>query len=108
MIPPLLPSCTVGGSAITRVAPALIVPDTPCLCFCLSAICQPLISIALGDALRMVTVSCSGAGPIGLTSAPTMRTTWSGSLGPGCGPGPGSGVSELVWPVVSSVCQACD
>ena len=58
---------------MTKVAPALIVPDSPCFFFSLSAICQPVRSIALGEALRMVTVSCSGAGPIGLTSAPTMR-----------------------------------
>ena len=48
---------------MTSVAPALIVPDRPCLFFSLSAICQPARSIALGEALRMVTVSCSGAGP---------------------------------------------
>ena len=51
---------------MTKVAPALIVPDRPCLFFSLSAICQPTRSIALGEALRMVTVSCSGAGPIGI------------------------------------------
>ncbi len=53
-------------------------------------------------ALTTVTVSASGAGPTGLTSAATIRTVWSGASGsPGSGP-------AIACPVWSSVCHAWD
>jgi len=72
--PPLLPSCTVGGNATTSGDPAFKVPDKLCLFLSLSAICQPARLIVFGEAFRIVTDSCPGAGPMGFTSAPTIRT----------------------------------
>src|SRR5215471_12246604 len=72
--PPLFPSWTVGGSDISCVHPASRVPERLALFFILSAICQSVRSIDAGEALSIVTVSFSGAGPTGLTRAAMMQT----------------------------------
>jgi hypothetical protein len=66
--------------------------------FCASAIDQPAKSRSRGLALSKVIVSSSGAGPVGFTSAATIRTVRSGT----------AGSTATAWPVRSSVCQAWD
>ncbi len=67
----------------------------------LSAIAQPVKSIGLGVILRSITLSSPKSGPSGFTSAAIMRTLLSPLSDP-------SHISEIRWPVVSSVWKHWD